>query len=373
MFALEKKEITDQIIKCMINNIITKKDEYSIIEILYDTRNKSHSKFMWYESVLANPFLLPKICDEFIRVYTILQKTYYTLSRFVYFIKYKRARTYNTTDLFGDAFSSNKITIFENNTKYVFSLKELIHIINTSLSNSVYFFNEPISCKNPYTNIPFMKSSLYNIYFAMRKSTFILPVLLHQFFLSNFDLTVFSEKNEWLIHDHYLESYSKNITSINIRSIVLKMLDHCQIYGYRIHVDFPKDRLLEIMRPYIDLYYKARYSINHNKSKEYIGKLRMKLYDFFQYNPTFGRKKVVFKYITVKGTMSRRKVVEKIVFNESHIHFFKKEVTKEFMQSHLKNNPDDIIYEEDEEEEVLDLDSDSDSQDESDEDIVYQS
>ena len=377
MFILEEpnptKTITQIMIKRIINNI-SKKEHVSVIEILYDLFDKKESKFKWLDSVMNNQFLSPEQKIEFLYVFSMAQKVRTSLSRFIFLVKYKKARVYNISDLFGDSFDSikpeNMITILENNTKYVFPVKELINIMNTALSHSVHFFGEPIACKNPYTNIPFKKSSLYNIYFAIRNSTFIMPILLHQYFLSNFNLTRYAEENEWLIRSYCIDSYSSHISSDSIRLLVSGMFDDCNLSRCPIDRDFPKDKLIEIMRPYIKLYYKGKYSLQNSKCNEYMYRLKVKLRMFIEHNPIFGRKKIIYKM----GTFSKKKIVDKVLFNDDHIDFHKKKSTDLFLKSHLTNNPETILnYGEDEDTDVQDSDDATiidDSDDDSDDDSV---
>ena len=65
------------------------------------------------------------------------------------------------------------------------------YIINNALSNSPDFFSVPLVIKNPYNNVPFNKSTLYNIYFNIMSKTYIVSELIHKFFLTNFDINKF--------------------------------------------------------------------------------------------------------------------------------------------------------------------------------------
>jgi hypothetical protein len=337
MISLEDKNNKTNIYQ-MIKKIIERislRDQYLINGILYDLQNKNSSWIQWLKTVLNNPFLLEYQKEEFYRVFSILQRCRNAFSRFIHIIKYKKAKNYNTTDLFGDSFTSNQITIFENNTKYIFHLRELINIMNTALINSSHFFSEPIACKNPYTNIPFQKSTLYNIYFAIKNSSFIMPVVIQQYFLSNFDITKYAYENEFLIRTSYLESYSNNITTDNLRDILKTMFHDCHIFGCNIHRNFPNDRLLEIMRPYLKLYYKSKYSMLINTQRENMILLKIKLREFIEYNPNFGRKKIIYK----QGKNMQKQYIDKIIFNDHHICFYDSSPVIKFMKSHLINMP----------------------------------
>lgn len=343
-FSIKEKE-ENQKKKKIFEKIIDKvcKEKYlQMIKIIYSC-NKHKSKYEMLESITENIFLSQEHKNEFLRVFSVTQKTIHSLLRFLHIIKYKKAKNYNQVDLFGDPFDSikenNRITIFENNTKYNFHSKELINIFNSALSNSVNFFSDPISCKNPYTNIPFKKSSLYNIYFKIKNSTFLMPTLLHQYFLCNFDLTKYMDENECLIRNFYIDSYISNLTSKNVYNITLCMFKEVGM-KCNIHTDFPKDLLLEIMRPYIKLYYKGNYSLQENKCDENLLLLKTKLRKFVNYNPTFGRKKVLYKY----NLFTKQKCIDKITFISDHIMFDKKESNEYFMKSHLENNYESNVF-----------------------------
>jgi hypothetical protein len=294
-------------------------------------------KYEYLRDVLDNKFLVESQREDFFSVFSAVQKCFSGFSRFIYLMKYKRSKTYNSVDLIGDPIQSksrNTIVILQGGMKYQFILRELIKTINTSLSNSPYFFSEPVSCKNPYTNVPFNKSTLYNIYFAVKSSTYIMPVLFHQYFLANFDLYSFSLKNEVLVREYYVNSYVFNISDSREETIMEKVLTMFHDYRFtklKISTDFPENMLLEIMHPYLDLYYKSKYYLQPQLRKHYSIILKYKLHEFIKFNPLFGRRYVCCNKINGESTMKRE-----IKFNNRHPPFHLK--NPEFSTSHLTSD-----------------------------------
>ena len=342
-FTKKKESLFETLLNKFCNKydlLLCNENSFLIVKTTY-LCNKHKPKFEMLFSIMGNMFLTLKQKKEFIMMFTKIQKIINSFSRLVYIIKYKKAKFYNENDLFGDSFETikeiNKITIFENNTKYNFHVKELINIINTSLSNSVNFFAEPISCKNPYTNIPFKKSSLYNIYFKLKSSTFLMPVLFHQFFLCNYDLTKYMDNNESLIREVYIDSYLNKINEKNVLNVTNNMMKECRL-KCNIDPEFPPKTLLKIMYPYIKLYYKGKYMLQENKCHENMKNLKVKLKEFIRYNPQFGRKKIKHGYDFLK----KKLFIDKITFNSDHIDF-EKEKCETFLKSHLTNEYNEMV------------------------------
>lgn len=173
----------------------------------------------------------------------------------------------------------NIICIYQNNSKYLFNIIDLVKIIETSLTNSYLFFSEPVMCKNPYNNLAFNKSNLYNIYLFIKMHTNIYSELLFKFFKSNFDLTNFTAKYEYLLREYIIENHVNKsnhnilykeinmmLCSFNIKNTKNKIL---------IHNEFPKEKLVKIMKPYLLLYTSSLYSlvpIIKNKCKRVLKK-----------------------------------------------------------------------------------------------------
>ena len=170
-------------------------------------------KFKYFLNEITNIFLTEKQKQDFINIFCKIQKTYFALSRFAYLYKYKKAKIVVDFDL-GlnpiDINNKNSICLFQEKNKYYFRINDLINIIDSALSNSPNFFSEPLIIKNPYNNIPFNKSTLYNIYFNIISKTSIVPELIHKFFLSNFDIDKFEKEYEYLIREYSIQKYVKN-------------------------------------------------------------------------------------------------------------------------------------------------------------------
>ena len=67
------------------------------------------------------------------------------------------------------------VKLIINNTIYNFRISNLINMWLDSLTKQENLFCKPIELKNPYTNLPFNKHNLYNIF-----SLFIFHLILFQ-------------------------------------------------------------------------------------------------------------------------------------------------------------------------------------------------
>ena len=287
--------------------------------------------------------------EEFIDYFYKIQKTYNTLNRFVYNYKYKKTKIVVNTDMGLNELSENDknvISIIDNNSKYLFHVNDLIKIINTSLTNSYLFFSEPKSTKNPYNNLPFNKSTLYNIYFYIRYKTDYYPELFFKFFDCNFNLTKFKFLNENLLREYSIENYvyksPVNIIEKDVRQMILTFNSYCK----RIHLknrilideEFPTNKLVTIMKPYLFLYCKSLYSFHPQVKREYTDLFKLSMLRFNKFNPQFGRKKYKILYKTTKY-FKKRICGKEIIFDDNCVNFYDiKKENEMFLSDHLKYN-----------------------------------
>jgi len=288
------------------------------------------SKFSYFKKTIDNIFINKIQREKFIHSFYEMQRTYWTINRAIYRYKIKTSSIRVNKDVFLNTISEthhNVITIFHNNSKYLFTFLDLKNIIESSLSNSHFFVAAPMPPKNPYNNLPFDKSTLYNIYFFMKRGSFVIPKLFHNYFLCNFNIKQFCDENEVLLRDLHINDYLKNSDVEELYYDVLEMLEKNK-FTRKLIIDnkFPKTRIVEIFRPYLKLYYVCIYSLNICDRYNTQSELDEKLKTFYHFNPRFGR-----KYIKINGTPP-----DNMNFNDDHVKFIKGRCSGDFMKSHLE-------------------------------------
>jgi hypothetical protein len=319
--------------------------------------NKEYSiknKFQFYKESLNNFLIKNKKENEFIYYFYKIQKTYNILNRFIYNYKLKKSKIVVNVD-----FCSNQLTvedekvmcIYHNKSKYLFHITDLIKIIETALTNSSFFFANPKSIKNPYDNIPFNKSTLYNIYFFIYFNTNYKSEFFFKFFEVDFNLTTFKFNNEYLLRNYCIKNYVYKSPSNILLSEIKKLINIFNLYCIKIKIknlinidkDFPKDKLIKIMQPYLLLFIMSQYAYLETHQKEASYLLNKVLVNFNNFNPNFGRKK--YKIIT-KQYNYKTKIIEKIIeFDEKHIKFMDNNCQKnKFLLDHLKYEENILFF-----------------------------
>uniref|UniRef100_A0A6C0JJK5 Uncharacterized protein n=1 Tax=viral metagenome TaxID=1070528 RepID=A0A6C0JJK5_9ZZZZ len=308
----------------------------------------TRTKFDFLKTIRDNTFLDQGTKDNVFTLFCSVQRKYNLLNRLCYQYKRRNTTVAIQRDLFLNPIREsqhNVMSIIQNDKIYLFTIMDLRNIIESALSNSPYHFSQPLPIKNPYNNMPFDKSTLYNIYFFMKRGDFVMSVLFHQYFLCNFNLTRFQDENAVIIRETYIQQYLKNSSPQYLRFHISEMLLE---YGfskkYPIEKDFPTVRLINIMRPYLEMFYKQRYSLDMSSYNILQKKLKSKLVKFFNYNPKFGRK------ILVRNKSSSMIAT----YNDAHIPFKKPNYFENFEKSHIylfegENYPSESDEEEEEE------------------------
>lgn len=310
------------------------------------------NKFKFFIETLNNFCIKGKIEEEFIAYFCKIQKTYNVLNKFVHNYRYKKSKLVVNTDMCLNELNANDknvMCLYHNNSKYLFHINDLIKIINSSLTNSYMFFAEPTNIKNPYDNIAFNKSTLYNIYFFIRYKTDFFPELFFKFFYVDFNLTAFKNSNEYLLRKYAIENYvfkSPSNTLIDeINNMIYFFNDFCEHYNVNnkilINKDFPKDILLRVMKPYLLIYFISQYSYFKRDKDDANRQFYVLLIRFNKFNPQFGRKK--YRIIMKNARNFKRKIVGKItLFDDVHVKFNNIEKQNDaFLSDHLKY--DEII------------------------------
>ncbi len=297
-------------------NIKTLSTSYNVIKPFY------HNKLIIWEKHVNNKFYTSNKITELWNIYCNTQRAYYGFSKLALLFKLKHAKISVINDLCMNPITittGKSISIFQNGSIYYFTLSDLINICKSALIHSPNCYSDPIFPKNPYINIQFTKSIMYYIYYSIRISYFRIPLLLHLFYLSDFNINRFYLDNEAIIRDEYIDDFVKNGSNDDLLEYIYDMIykvpnKECLI---KIDHDFPSDTLIHIMRPYLKLYLISILSLSKTEKQfrtYYI--LKYKLHKFFEFNPSFGRR------IYIRN--AKRKFIESyntthILFNDIHI------------------------------------------------------
>jgi len=312
--------------------------------------------------MLNNNFWCKEHADMYLDIFSKTQRAYHGFLRLARIWRIKRSVAKITHDLYMNPIDEHKRTtmvLYQDGAKYLFRLSDIMNILHTALSNAVRFFVEPIEPKNPYTNKPFTHAMLYAIYFKIRESSYRMPHLFQLFYNVGFDVKRYTYENEAIIRDTYIRDYVYKSPPAYLRrsiDIMLRNLDKRRVL--RIHKDFPVDRLVDVMRPYLYLYYMNLYSISQTDKKYnsyYL--LQKKMRQFIRFNPHFGR---IF-YVIRKN--SRGEPVRTTEFNDRCADFLHDDI--ELEEDEPQRNE---IVQEEERENQEDDDEDDDDEDDDDDD-----
>ena len=313
---------------------INTKDEQSYLilnllyTLIYNKKTKHYNKFIELNKILNNIFMSNELKDKYFSIFTKIQKIKFYLKKFGFICKYKKMKIQVGYDLLLNSINIqdiNTICIIQDNFKYLFTIRDLVNIIETALSNAPGFFVNILTPKNPFNNIDFSLSCLYNIYFKLKESQYVMPILFHLYFLSNFDKRYFVLEYEAIIRDYAIKKFVYNTPAALLRKEVMEMLEN-NIYTKRFKIDknFPNEQLGSIMKPFLYYYYIVKYSVCGTE-KIYLYKhiLFDKLRIFYYYNPNFGR-----KYYNIIG---KTKILS---FNSKHLLFKNIDLNERYIANH---------------------------------------
>jgi hypothetical protein len=279
-------------------------------------------KFKILQLFLKNIFMIEHISQPFLDLFCQTQKVYYGFAKLARVFRYRRATIKNKEDLSMNPIepTATNIIVYQNNSLFIFRVSELINLFMMALTNHIEFFMDPISVKNPYNNMCFNNSALYYIYFAIKRSTFITPTIIHQYFMANFDMRKFNIENEYILREFAIKRYIYN--SHYTQLVVPTMLMLIQnVFTKQLKIDpgFSKEKLVNLMRPLLYLHYRYLYSALEADEKDFIYyKLFAKLKNLFEFNPLFGRKKVKLHYQININTNYKFKAFGETIYNDEN-------------------------------------------------------
>ena len=306
------------------------------------------NKFVFLDNALNTFMIKGERENELLDYFCKIQKVYYALNKFAFIFKYKKAKIVVNTDMELNEINetdSNVICLYQEKAKYLFKIFDLIKIINISLSNSCSFsfFAEPLCIKNPYNNIAFSKSTLYNIYYYLTERPkllikFNILELFFKFHECHFNLTKFLSNYEYLLREHSIKNRIRNSIIDDLYDEIKIMLDifnknKVEKKKIRVYPEFPKEIVVKVFKPYLLLYTNSKDLLIPILKRKFAFKLHKKLLDFQKFNPLFGRSKITYVKKLINNKVKIVKINEE--YNDKHILFENNSNNSKFLCDHL--------------------------------------
>tara|TARA_B110000027_G_scaffold133390_1_gene161720 strand:- start:705 stop:2012 length:1308 start_codon:yes stop_codon:yes gene_type:complete len=170
--------------------------------------------------------------DNEIKLFTNAQKIYHILNNFVFKYKLKNFKPGNESDMYLDIIdihNKNTIKLIIDNRLYLFTIKDIIYIINNNLLYSKSSNINPLKIKNPYTNNVIKMHNLYNIFFSLKNRN-IFNQIFYILYKKNFNIENLQIEYKYLLF-HNLFIYNINHSSDKyLFDNIIKMFDSLSDY-----------------------------------------------------------------------------------------------------------------------------------------------
>jgi hypothetical protein len=208
--------------------------------------------------------------------------------------KYKKFTFYNNYDLMLQDFypTDNVIIVKEGKSFFKFRLYEIITIIENALLQTEYDELRSVMPKNPYTNLPFTNTTLYNIFFYQRYSWFKISHIFYLFYKDNFNLLCFINNNY-----HYLLDINngRKVNQLTTYQYIEQVNNMFKLFNEKekLKIKIPYDFPINILKRHFNKYLKTFYMIKNSKnnSQFYNNILLIKsIFLINQINPLYARK-----------------------------------------------------------------------------------
>jgi len=148
-----------------------------------------------------------------VKLYIKAKKIKNSFNKFFYLCKIKKANKVTEQDLYLNDLSNfpdkQKVSILIDNSIYDFRIANIINLWKDCLTKNDGLFVQPSELKNPFTNLPFKKYNLYNIFFSIYHSDFIMNRLILSFFKVDFNLNIFLYINFPLLKEISIQNFIK--------------------------------------------------------------------------------------------------------------------------------------------------------------------
>ena len=192
------------------------------------------------KEIIENDFFEEKQKKVYLELFSKAQKHYYSFSKLAKIWKTNKYSYYNNdVDLCLKPLSSypesQKVTLIHFKKKYVFRLTDFMNIWLRGLTKNKGLSPDPRYPVNPYVNKPFRKYHLYIVYFKLLDSSFMIPLLIQNFYQLSFNITKFELVNYPTLKDYAINNYLQEEEDTTLFLDIIHMVEIFKIeldYSY---------------------------------------------------------------------------------------------------------------------------------------------
>ena len=295
------------------------KDKYSIsmneIEDLFDIE-KAQNDFTIYDHICIRYESVLKI--KFEAMYLEAKKKKNRLQYFLKLYLWKKAVNSNIEqDLFMNELTNFKdkfiVSVLEQKTIYKFRISDIVNLWYLALTKTEQLFVVPLNVKNPYTNMEFSKSALYNIYFKLLESGFIIPNLITSYVKYNLDIKMFTIRNYPELKELAILTFIKEGSYMEKFEHIINML-----HDFRRDIDYytissaatrhVQKKAVRIFNGHLCLYLESKFSCNPLIKEESEKRVKEKLKKLLEEKPRFGFfRGEVIRYVPIAERAEQRR------------------------------------------------------------------
>jgi hypothetical protein len=243
---------------------------------------------------MDNVFLYEGVKDLFSIWFAKMQRTYWGFTRLALKWKQRIPKIQIHTDLYMNELEIAHLhtySLVQLDNVYLFTLSNLVNLITTAITHSVHFRHAPLHVKNPYNNVEFSKSDLYNIYFRVLATYIKVPFFFRRFFECDFNIYRFKVECEVELREKAIREYVKSADYLDVFADVQTMMYKYDTNRYiRITNGFEKKLVVDAFRPFLATYYLSLYSFDSTQQTYCKMKLEREIPQFAYTNYLFGQR-----------------------------------------------------------------------------------
>ena len=295
------------------------KDKYSIsmneIEDLFDIE-KAQNDFTIYDHICIRYESVLKI--KFEAMYLEAKKKKNKLQYFLKYYLWKKAVNSNIEqDLFMNELTDFKdkfiVSVLEQKTIYKFRISDIVNLWYLALTKTDQLFVAPLKVKNPYTNMEFSKSALYNIYFKLLESGFIIPNLITSHVKYNLDIKMFTIRNYPELKELAILTFIREASYVEKYEHIINMLhDYRRDINYNTissaATRYVQKKAVKVFNGHLFLYLESKFSCNPLIKEESGKRVKEKLKKLLEDEPRFGFSRgEVIRYVPLGERAEQRR------------------------------------------------------------------